>query len=150
MATYTQDQVKTIVTREIKGISDDVSSDDIDDAIVTMLAELSPWSFPVSSDFRFYWMKDRIKRHIIYAMLFDSSKKFKVKQYSLQQKFENFLKLLKTMDEAFQAAQDENAAEFAGVDSYKMFGQVMDAGFAYDETGRDITYEDDQYIGIKP
>ena len=55
------------------------------------------------------------------------------------------------MDEKFVEAQEQNPSEFSGVASFKEFGTVANAGFAYEPlTGRDITYQEDQEIIFNP
>ncbi len=54
------------------------------------------------------------------------------------------------MDQDFETAVQDNPAEFAGVDLFKMFGSKVDAGFSYDDYGRDTTYSDDNQVVFAP
>ena len=141
---YTADQVVAIVVQEVKGLSDLFTSDDYTNARVTAEAELG-WTFPVEG-FRFIWMKNRIKRHLIYILLFDSAKSFKIKQYNLQHKFEHYRAMIRDMDRDFEEEMAANIAEFAGVDSFKLFGVKIDAGLSYDTTGNETTYDEDRLV----
>ena len=108
------------------------------------------WAFPVSSDFRIYWMKERAKRALFFYLASQSAHKFKVKQISLNQRFDHYLKLVEFMDTSFKEIIESRPDEFGDVDTYKMFGTKIDAGFATDALGRDITYDEDQEVGVFP
>jgi hypothetical protein len=104
------------------------------------------WGYPVTSDFRIQWTKERAKRHLFFYLMSQSAHKFKVKQVSLNQRFDHYLKIIEYMDKQFEAVVNERPDEFANVDTYKLFGTKIDAGFAYDPIGRDITYDSDQEV----
>lgn len=108
------------------------------------------WAFPVSTDFKTHWMMERAKRHLFFSLATQTARKFKVKQISLDHKFDHYFKLIKYMDEAFKEIVEERPDEFANVEAYKLFGSKIDAGFAYDPLGRDLTYGADQQVIVKP
>lgn len=108
------------------------------------------WSFPVGNDFKTYWMMDRAKRHLFFYLAGQTAHKFKVKTISLNHKFDHYFKLIGYMDKAFQEVVEQRPDEFAGVDPYKLFGSKIDAGFAYDPLGKDITYDSAQEVIAKP
>lgn len=145
----TQDELIIQVTREIKGLSSNFSSDDYTDAVGTACRETG-FSLPSTSDFQIKWLIDRTKRALYFSLLSENAESFKFKQLSLNHKFDNFLRLIEMMDKLFAAAIAENPTEFAGVESYQLFGTRIGAGFAYDETGNDLTYESDQLVPVQP
>jgi len=104
------------------------------------------WSFPVSTDFKIHWMKERAKRYLFFYLATQTAQKFKVKTISLNLKFDHYFKLIKYVDELFKEIVEERPDEFANVDAYKLFGSKIDAGFAYDPLGKDITYDADQEV----
>ena len=108
------------------------------------------WAFPVSTNFKILWMKDRAKRALFFYLASQSAHKFKVKQISLNQRFDHYLKLIEYMDDQFTEAVEAYPAEFGDVDIYKMFGTKVDAGFATDGLGRDITYDAEQEVIVTP
>ena len=108
------------------------------------------WPFPVSTDFKTHWMLERATRHLFFYLATQTAHKFKVKTISLNHKFDHYFKLIGYMDKAFVEVVDQRPDEFAGVDSYKLFGSKIDAGFAYDPLGKDITYDSAQEVIVKP
>lgn len=145
MASITRSELITLVSEEVMDLDDLFESGDYSNAVDAALRDTG-WTLPTSDDFQKKWIIDRTKRHLIYFLLFDSSKKFKVKQYSLDQKFDHYYKLLRFMDNAFIDAQEQNPYDFAGVDAYKMFGTKIDAGFSYDGLGRERTFDDENTV----
>jgi len=99
---------------------------------------------------RYIWLKNRAKRHLFFYLASESARKFRVKQFSLDQRFKHYMQIIKKMDEEFLTAQEDRPEEFAGVDPSALFGHKIDAGFAYDELGRDITYDSDQDVLLNP
>ena len=108
------------------------------------------WSFPQTNPTKVLWMVKRGARHALNLLLIASANKFKYKQVNLNQRFEHFQKLIADMDLEFENAMSADIALFAGIDSYKMFGTKIDAGFSYDIAGKDITYNYDQYVNFGP
>jgi hypothetical protein len=108
------------------------------------------WSYPMTSPTKIFWMVKRATRHAMYLLLVASANKFKYKQVNLQHRFEHFQKLIADMDKEFEAALATDTAIFAGVDSFRMFGTKIDAGFAYDLVGGDVTYNSDRFVNFSP
>ncbi len=117
---------------------------------VDAAARETEWAFPVVTDFRIHWQMERAKRYLFFYLASKTARKFKIKQISLNQSFDHYFKLIDRMDEAFEKIVEDRPDEFASVDSYKLFGSKIDAGFAYDPLGRDITYKSDQQVIVKP
>ena len=113
------------------------------------LSELG-WSYPMTVPTKVFWLLKRATRHSMYLLLIASANKFKYKAVNLQHRFEHFSKLIEAMDKEFETALTTDTALFAGVDSYRMFGTKIDAGFAYDSVGNDVTYNTDRYINFSP
>lgn len=143
-------ELKALLAEEIKGLSSKFSSDDYTNAVDAAERDTG-WSMPVSTDFRIKWMILRAKRHLYSYRRDESADKFKYKQLNLNQRFDNFYKLVENMDKAFEKAQDEYAHEFAGVDSLHLFGTKIDAGFQYvPQTRKDHTYDKNNVVIINP
>jgi hypothetical protein len=60
------------------------------------------------------------------------------------------MELIKEMDLKFEEAKEEHPEEFTNVEAQHLFGTKVDAGFAYDNFGADITYDEDQKVIINP
>jgi len=108
------------------------------------------WSYPVTGPTQLFWMVKRGTRHAINLLRIASANKFKYKQVNLQNRFEHFHKLIEDMDKEFEEAMATDVALFAGVDSYRMFGTKIDAGFSYGIDGSDNTYDYDKYVNFAP
>jgi len=145
----TRDDLIEVTTREIKGLSSKLVTDDYEDAVDEALRETG-WTLPSTDDFQIRWLKKRTKRHLIYALLYESASKFKFEQINSQMKFDHYEKLVEREDQAFERVQKSEPYQFACVASYKMFGSKIDAGFAYDEAGQDLTYEEDNVVVVTP
>ena len=146
----TATELKALLAEELKGLSSKFSSDDYTNAVSAAERDTG-WTLPVTTDFKIKWMIQRAKRHLYSYRRDESADKFKYKQLSLNQRFDNFYKLVKGMDEAFEKVQEEYAFEFAGVGALHIFGTKVDAGFQYEpQTGRDYTYSEDNKVIINP
>jgi hypothetical protein len=137
------------VTRELRSLATNFDSDDFADAVDASERDTG-FVFPATDSFQIKWLINRTKRHLLFALVVDSSVKFKFKQINLQQKFEQLKKLVDSMDKEFEVALADNVYEFAQVDPVHMFGHKADAGFAYDSFGNDITFDEDQKVFIAP
>ena len=144
-----QVEVISLLKQEVKSLSTYLEAEDYNNAIADALRETN-WTFPNTSDFQIYWLKNRAKRHLFFYLASESARKFKVKQFSLDQRFKHYMQIIKRMDEEFAEAQELHPEEFTGADTFALFGHKADAGFAYDEFGRDITYDTDQQVKITP
>ena len=141
--------LKTLIEEEVKSLSTYLDTEDYDNSVDDALRETG-WSFPTSVDFKTHWIKMRAKRHIFFYLATESARKFKVKQFSLDQRFKHYFELIKVMDKEFKDAKEEHPEHFTDADPSALFGSKIDAGFAYDVFGNDITYETDQKVIITP
>ncbi|MFA5397535.1 MAG: hypothetical protein WC346_16110 [Methanogenium sp.] len=151
----TEAEAIVIVTREIKALSSNFDSDDYADA-VDQAERDTGFSFPVTDSFQIDWLKKRTKRALFFSLLTENTESFKFKTINLQDKFKNLKDIVKIMDDEFKEALEEFADLFPsvgvlrGLDSHKLFGTKIDAGFAYDGQGRDITFDPDQLVQFSP
>lgn len=123
-----------------------LSSDGFTAAVDSAASELG-WSFPQTDSTRIWWLTKRAVRHACFILWTASAQNFKYKQVNLQHRFDHYDKLIKAMDDEFTLALTSQPSLFASVDTYKMFGTSVNAGFVYDGIGQDITYLDlENYI----
>jgi len=147
-----KDELIATLVAEVKTLTSYLTNpDDYENAIADAQRETG-WILPVTTDFRIFWFKNRAKRHLFFYLLSASAYKFKFENINLQQRFSQLKELVKMMDEEFIAIQDSNPTEFASVDSFRLFGSKIDAGFLNEsQTGIDLTYDDDyNVVQIKP
>lgn len=145
----TKTQLILKLQKEVKGLHQYLVNEDYENAADDAVNEFG-MSYPVSDQTVEYWIKKRAKRHIFYYLMSESAHKFKFEQINLQHRFDHYYKLIEMEDEQFATFMEERIDLFAGVDSYQLFGTKVDAGFAYDEVGKDITYDDDQLVEFDP
>jgi len=135
---------------EVKSLTSYLEDDDYGNAVDDSARETG-WALPLTDAFKEYWYKNRSKRHLFFYLLSESAHKFKVKQINLQHRFDHYNILVKEMDEKFVEVQENYPELFTSADYESLFGNKIDAGFAYEpQTGRDITYETDQKVIISP
>ncbi|RLI01786.1 hypothetical protein DRO30_03600, partial [Candidatus Bathyarchaeota archaeon] len=79
----TKSELITLLEEEIKGLSSYLISSDYSNACDDASKETG-WSFPVSGDFKIFWIKQRAKRHLFFYLLTESAHKFKFEQINLQ------------------------------------------------------------------
>jgi hypothetical protein len=135
--------------KEVKGLHSYLVKEDYENAADDAISEFES-SWPVSGTLLAFWVKRRAKRHIFFYLMTESAHKFKFEQINLQHRFDHYSKLIEAEDKAFEVFIEERPDLFAGVDSFKMFGTKIDAGFAYTEDGIDITYDEDQKVAFDP
>ena len=146
----TKAELTTIIKQELKGLSSEFVVEDYTNAINAAERDTG-WSAPYSADFKEKWMIQRTRRHLFSYLQTETAADFKYEQINLQQPFAHYTKLIEKMDEAFEKVMEEEPHEFAGVEAYELFGTKIDAGFAREaQTGRDITYDEDQSVIITP
>jgi len=145
----TADELKEVLQLEVKSLRSKLDSNDYDQALNNAQRDTG-WTCPVTSDFQIQWLKERTKRWLFFFLWTESAHKFKFEQINLQHRFEHYKELIKYMDEQFEAAKEENIAEFAGASNYEMFGTKIEAGFQYDDVGNETTYEDTNYVIVEP
>ena len=138
-----------LIMEEVKSLSTVLEPEDYDNAVDDALRETG-WTLPTTVNFRIHWLKMRAKRHIFFYLATESARKFKVKQFSLDQRFKHYMILIKDMDKNYEDAMELHPEEFTDADPSALFGSKIDAGFAYDGFGRDITYDSDQEVIISP
>lgn len=147
--TLSKDDLMLKLKTEVKGLDTYLVNADYRNAAEDAINEFEA-TYPVTGQLLEFWVKKRAKRHLFYYLLSESAHKFKFEQINLQHRFDHYHKLIQVEDEQFVAFMEERPDLFAGVDSYKMFGTKVDAGFAYTGTGLDITYDDDQLVEFDP
>lgn len=146
----TKDELITLVTEELKGLSSQFVAEDYSNAADDASRDCG-WAFPQTTDFKIKWLKERMKRHIFSYLLDQSLYKFKYKNISLGDRWKHLTKRVADMDEAFEKIQEEYVHEFADVSAFNLFPSQIDSGFATEpQTGRDITYDEDQKVIITP
>lgn len=141
--------LKTLIEVEVKALTSYLDTEDYDNAVDDALRETG-WTLPTTVDFRIHWIKMRAKRHIFFYLATESAHKFKVKQFSLDQRFKHYMILIEKMDKEFEIAREEHPEQFTDADPSALFGSKIDAGFAYDAFGKDITYNTEQEVIITP
>lgn len=148
----TRDQLLSALQQQLKGIYSEFTSDELTEAVDDLLRETG-WSFPFTTQFKEFWGVKRAKRNCLSLLLNESAHKFKYKQINLQHRWEHYFAMLKAEDEAWEKAKLENPEQFpveTTSDSYKYFGSKIDAGFAYDSYGNDITHDTDEEVDFYP
>lgn len=133
----------------MKGLTNYLDPEDYSSACDDASMELG-WSFPVSDTTQKFWTIDRAKRWLFFYLLTQQAHKFQFEKINLQHRFEHYTKIVNLMDRRFQEAIKENPALFAGVDTSRLFGTYVKAGFATDDVGYDITYSTDNEITFFP
>lgn len=139
----------TLVGQELKGLSTNFVAQDYSNAVDDAERETG-FTLPTTDAFHIQWLKNRTKRHLLFYFLTQSVSKFKFKQINLHQIFEHAKAMLEMMDKEYEKALEEFMYEFAGASPIHMFSHKIDAGFAYDATGNDITYDSDQEVIVTP
>jgi len=141
----TRDDLLELLPTEVKGLSRYLADEDYENAANDASNETG-WTFPITgsdtkqTSLMEYWIKLRAKRHLFFYLMSESAHKFKYDVISLNQRFDHYALILKTMDEQWLSFTSENPELFI-TDPSQWFCTKVDAGFAYDETGEDITYD---------
>lgn len=145
----TKDEFVTLITSEVMGLSSYIDSTDVGNALDDASRETG-WAFPVSSNFRIYWIKYRAKRHLFFYLMTESAHKFKIRTIDAGIRFDHYRSAILMMDREFASIQEEQPQEFADVDTYKVFGTKIDAGYSYDPVGKETTYDSEQLVITEP
>lgn len=145
----TRDEAIDVIEQELKGLSSKVVYDDYNNAVSDALRELG-WVLPNTDDFQILWIKNRSKRYLFFMLMTEASSKFKFEQINSQQKFDHYQSLVNEMDKEFERVKKEMPHKFAGVSAVHLFGTKIDAGFASDSLGNDVTYEAENVLVITP
>lgn len=134
----TIEEVRNAVTPLIGEIGAKIEVTDFDASISQALLELN-WSLPVEGSYA-YWVIERTKRHVYWNLLSGSAHKFRYKEIFLQNRFTQYLQLVKMMDATFREAVEKDM-EIFDTDVYPELLSYVTNGFVYDDLGRDLTYE---------
>ncbi len=145
----TEGELIVRLRQEVKGLLSKLEPEDFTNAIANAKDELG-FSLPNTSTYQLVWLRKRSKRHLIEFLLTESAHKFKFEEANLQHRFQNYRQLLTDWDKEFLAEVESRPDIFSNVDIFHLFGTKVDAGFAYDHTGEDITYLDDQLVEFGP
>ena len=145
----TQTELISRLQEEVKGLTSYLDTADYQNATDDAINEFGT-SFPISGQETEYWVKKRAKRHLMFYLLTESAHKFKFEKINLQNRFTHYERLVKYEDEKFEQFVKDNPALFAGVDTFKMFGTKVDAGFSYSTTGNDKTYKNTENVEFTP
>jgi beta-galactosidase GanA len=138
-----------LIEQEVKSLSTYLDPEDYINALNDAFRETG-WSCPASVSFQIHWLKMRAKRHIFFYLATESARKFKAKQFSLHQKFEHYMVIIEFMDKEFEKAKEEFPNQFTDANLEELLGSKIDAGFAYDKFGNEITYDVNQEVIITP
>lgn len=134
----TIDSVIVDVQAEIGKTSSALTIEGYQSAVMSALAELR-WALPMNDTFKEHWLVKRAKRHALFILLTESAHKFKYKQINLQNRFDNYVRLVNMLDEEFARAIEADPAAFIDGVNTDTFGLSIKAGFVYDGLGNDIT-----------
>lgn len=148
----TRDDLNTALARQLKGIYSEFTSDEITEAVDAVLRETG-WSFPLSGTFKEFWGVKRSVANCLSLLLNQSAHKFKFKHINLQHRWEHYHAMLKLENEEWAQAKLDNPEQFpveTSADSYLYFGSKIDAGFAYDDVGHDVTHYEDNEVDCTP
>jgi hypothetical protein len=141
----TQDDLLDLLPIEMKGLSKYLVTDDYENSVNDASRETG-WSFPISgTDSKQtltmeYWIKTRSKRHLFFYLMSESAHKFKYDVISLDQRFLHYKSLIDTMDKEWNNFIADNPELFI-TNAVDWFCTKIDAGFAYDDLGVDISYD---------
>ena len=143
----TRDDLIAVVKQEVKGLRSRFVEDDWENAATDALRDTT-WSLPESNDTKILWIKKRMKRHLFYMLWSESAHKFKFKQYNLQHRFKHYGQLIETMDLEWTTFLNEEMLLLEG--GTGAFGTKVDAGFQYDDVGRETTFTEDNLVQFTP
>lgn len=141
-------ELEMLVQRQVKGLDSYLDQLDYTDAVENAERETG-WTLPTTNSEKINWLIERAKRHIFFMLMSESAHKFKVKQYSLNHRFDHYHALIKTMDEKYEAFLEQLPIDpELGV---AIGGTKIDAGFQYaEDTGEDLTYGEDNQVIFTP
>jgi hypothetical protein len=145
----TEEELITRVTQELKALSSNFIAVDYTNAVDAAEIETG-FTLPSSVSSKIRWLIQRTKRHLLYSLWIQNASKFKVKQLSLDQKFDHLGELVKNLDSEYRKALDSADFDMVGA-AWEQLGHKIDAGFLNDPvTGEDLTYFDDNSVTITP
>ena len=145
MALNSKDGVIEQVESLIGSVCADFDSTQQEAIVQQALNELM-MTLPEAHAKRCFWILERTKRHGLYQVVVTQAERFRYKQIHLQQKFDNYFRLISHADDVFAEAMKNDIAgifpiELVDAEAFAANGfWVNPAGFVYDELGRDLTY----------
>jgi hypothetical protein len=146
----TRGDLTTLLEQEVKGLSSKLVAADYSNAIDQAERDTG-WTVPVTTSFQIKWVKERAKRALFSFLQAEAASKFQYEGIHLEHRFKHYSTLIAAMDKEFERVWTEYPDEFAGVDSFRLFGHKIDAGFAYEsQTHRDTTYDDENLVIFTP
>ena len=145
----TREEFLVTLAIRMKGVSTLLAPDEYSLCVDDMLLETG-WAFPITSSFQLYWAGQRSKRHCIMLLLTSQAPKFQVDKIRLDQRFDHYKKMVEQLDMEFKEAKEENPTEFSNAEIYMALGHYINAGFAYDSFGRDVTYDETNKVLYAP
>lgn len=137
MAIENVEDFKSQLEGSLGGAYEHLKVKEIDFAITQALGELG-WNLPITDIRKCAWALKRGRRHALDVICTTSAHKFKYKQINLNQRFEHYFSLVKSMDEEYQRALEHDPA-LLDVDPVGIFGTYINNGFVYDQFGNDVT-----------
>jgi hypothetical protein len=140
-------EMVALLEKEVRGLSSVLTIEDYQNACDDAVRETG-WALSSTNSNIIYWLKQRAKRHLFFYLMSESAHKFKVKQYSLNQRFDHYRDTIEYMDKLWAEFLATN--ELILEDSVGLFGTKINAGFQYDSLGRDTTYDDDNVVIFEP
>jgi len=96
-------------------------------------------TLPVDNVDQEYWVIERSKRWLLYALLVEAASKFQYKKIFLQHRYKQYFDLVKMADQEFLSTLENDPTLFDIGGNTALFSYI-EAGFIYDFTGEDITY----------
>lgn len=139
----------TLLEKEVKGLTSALDTEDYRNAMDDAVRETG-YSLPATNSTMIYWLKTRAKRHLFFYLMTESAHKFKVKQYSLNQRFDHYRSTIEYMDLKWKEYLEEGEALIVE-DAIGALGTKIDAGFQYEsQTGRETTYDSENIVIHSP
>lgn len=143
-----QEDIILLVKTQMSSSASLVSEEGYESAVNSAVSELG-FAITDGNPTRILWLVKRAVRHSLFILWVASAQKFKYKNINLQNRFEQYSKLIEFMDNEFSSALQSEPQVFASVDSYKIFGTIVRAGFCYDSVGRELSEEEvKRYIQV--
>lgn len=141
----------TFIKRKVRiHTTESFDDDDFADAIDSAERETG-FTLPVTDSNKLLWLEKRAVYWLINSLILEKAEDFQVKQIHLEQPFKHYMQLLNKWDWEFRSAlENDPVLALGGLETYHFFGKKLDSGFAYDEFGRDLTYDDDIKPPVKP
>jgi len=129
-------------TRALMLTAADKATDDTWDQALRQTYNELPWGVPQTDEVKCYWLIERLRRHVVYALSVEAASKFQYKQIHLEHRFKQYFALIENMDKEFKEFVENNPALFpvntaAFIDAFKYISYIGN-GFVYDGVGEAI------------